>query len=132
MLADTKLRALKATGKLYKVADRDGLYVAVTPAGAISFRYNYKVGRRQWPNPTAFLAIANAHFLCDLHCLRCRVRECFAQLYSHFCGNGGVRAVVAPRFVCSCLWHSNSKVTGNVAQQQRQRRCLYRDPFTTC
>lgn len=47
MLTDTKLRSLKATGKLYKVADRDGLYVAVTPSGAISFRYNYKVGARQ-------------------------------------------------------------------------------------
>jgi len=31
MLTDTKLRNLKPTGKLYKVADRDGLYVAVTP-----------------------------------------------------------------------------------------------------
>lgn len=47
MLTDSKLRALKPTGKLYKVTDRDGLYVAVTAAGSISFRYNYKVGRRQ-------------------------------------------------------------------------------------
>jgi len=35
MLTDTKLRNLKPTGKLYKVADRDGLYVAVTPSGTI-------------------------------------------------------------------------------------------------
>ena len=33
MLTDTKLRNLKPQGKLYKVNDRDGLYVAVTPAG---------------------------------------------------------------------------------------------------
>ena len=47
MLTDTKIRSLKPTGKLYKVADRDGLYVAVTPSGAISFRYNYKINGRQ-------------------------------------------------------------------------------------
>lgn len=41
MLTDTKLRNLKPKDKLYKVNDRDGLYVAVTPAGTISFRYNY-------------------------------------------------------------------------------------------
>lgn len=47
MLTDTKIRSLKPTGKLYKVADRDGLYVAVTPGGAISFRYNYRINGRQ-------------------------------------------------------------------------------------
>lgn len=33
MLADTKLRSLRPKGKLYKVPDRNGLYVAVTGAG---------------------------------------------------------------------------------------------------
>ena len=33
MLTDTKLRNLKPKDKLYKVNDRDGLYVAITPAG---------------------------------------------------------------------------------------------------
>ncbi|WP_027793637.1 tyrosine-type recombinase/integrase [Paraburkholderia acidipaludis] len=47
MLTDTKLRNLKAKDKLYKVNDRDGLYVAVTAAGAISFRYNYSIHGRQ-------------------------------------------------------------------------------------
>lgn len=47
MLTDTKLRALKPTGKLFKVPDRDGLYVAVTPAGAVSFRFNYRINGRQ-------------------------------------------------------------------------------------
>lgn len=46
MLTDTKLRGLKPRDKLYKLADRDGLYVAVTPAGAISFRYNYALNGR--------------------------------------------------------------------------------------
>lgn len=40
LLTDTKLRTLKPKEKLYKVNDRDGLYVAVTAAGSISFRYN--------------------------------------------------------------------------------------------
>src|SRR5690554_123764 len=41
------LRNLKPRDKLYKVNDRDGLYVAVTPAGSISFRYNYSINGRQ-------------------------------------------------------------------------------------
>lgn len=47
MLTDTKLRNLKPRDKLYKVNDRDGLYVAVTAAGSISFRYNYSINGRQ-------------------------------------------------------------------------------------
>ncbi len=47
MLTDTKLRNLKPQGKLYKVNDRDGLYVAITPAGTVSFRYNYSINGRQ-------------------------------------------------------------------------------------
>jgi hypothetical protein len=47
MLTDTKLRNLKAQDRMYKVANRDGLYVAVTKAGSISFRYNYALNGRQ-------------------------------------------------------------------------------------
>ncbi|MEX9900650.1 tyrosine-type recombinase/integrase [Proteus mirabilis] len=48
MLTDTKLRSLKPQDKLYKVTDRDGLYVAVTKSGVISFRYDYRFnGRRE-------------------------------------------------------------------------------------
>lgn len=48
MLTDTKLKALKPQGKVYKVADRDGMYAAVTAAGRVSFRYDYRIhGRRE-------------------------------------------------------------------------------------
>lgn len=47
MLTDTKLRNMKPLDKMFKVADRDGLYVAVTKAGSISFRYNYSLNGRQ-------------------------------------------------------------------------------------
>lgn len=46
-LTDTKLRNLKPQEKLYKVNDRDGLYIAVTPTDTISFRYNYSIHGRQ-------------------------------------------------------------------------------------
>ncbi|MFZ5887570.1 MAG: tyrosine-type recombinase/integrase [Chloroflexota bacterium] len=46
MLTDTRLRNLKPGDKLYKVRDREGLYVAVTPAGTISFRYDYEINGR--------------------------------------------------------------------------------------
>lgn len=47
MLTDAKLRSLKPGPRAYKVADRDGLYVMVTPTGGISFRYNYSLNNRQ-------------------------------------------------------------------------------------
>jgi hypothetical protein len=47
MLTDTKLRNLKPKDKLYQANDRDGLYVAVKAAGAISFRCNYSIQGRQ-------------------------------------------------------------------------------------
>ncbi|MGF6902770.1 hypothetical protein P3T22_004049 [Paraburkholderia sp. GAS348] len=41
MLTDMQLRALKPAKKICKVADQRGLYAAVTPSGAVSFRYDY-------------------------------------------------------------------------------------------
>ena len=46
-LTDKQLKNLKPRAKLYKVADRDGMYAAVTPTGVISFRYQYRVNGRQ-------------------------------------------------------------------------------------
>lgn len=48
MLTDTKLKNLKPQEKIYKVSDRDGLYVAVLTSGSVSFRYDYRInGRRE-------------------------------------------------------------------------------------
>ena len=48
MLTDTKLKSLKGREKAYKVADRDGLYVVVSPKGTVTFRYDYRInGRRE-------------------------------------------------------------------------------------
>lgn len=48
MLTDAALKALKPKKKIYKVADRDGMYVRVMPSGAISFRLDYRLnGRRE-------------------------------------------------------------------------------------
>lgn len=48
MRTDAALRALKPKEKIYKVADRDGMYVRVMPSGAISFRLDYRLnGRRE-------------------------------------------------------------------------------------
>ncbi|WP_245853810.1 Arm DNA-binding domain-containing protein [Necropsobacter massiliensis] len=47
MLTDTKIKSLKPKDKLYKVADRDGLYVTVFAAGTITFPYNYRINGRQ-------------------------------------------------------------------------------------
>lgn len=48
MLTDTKIKSLKPKDKVYKVTDRDGLYVSVSTAGTITFRYDYRInGRRE-------------------------------------------------------------------------------------
>ena len=48
MLTDVALKNLKPKDKVYKVADRDGMYVAVAPSGQITFRYDYRLnGRRE-------------------------------------------------------------------------------------
>jgi integrase len=46
MLTDTALKHLKSKEKMYKVADRDGMYVAVTPSGCLIFRYDYRLNGR--------------------------------------------------------------------------------------
>jgi len=48
MLTDAAIKALKPKNKLYKVADRDGMYVVVQPSGSVVFRYDYRMnGRRE-------------------------------------------------------------------------------------
>ena len=48
MLTDVALKNLKPNGKPYKVADRDGMYAHTSTAGAISFRFDYRMhGRRE-------------------------------------------------------------------------------------
>jgi len=48
MLTDTALKNLKPKERLYKVSDRDGMYATVSPAGLVTFRYDYRLnGRRE-------------------------------------------------------------------------------------
>lgn len=48
MLTDAGIKALKPKEKLYKIVDRDGMYVVVQPSGAIVFRLDYRLnGRRE-------------------------------------------------------------------------------------
>ena len=48
MLTETALKNLKPKDAVYKVADRDGMYVTVSVAGTITFRFDYRLaGRRE-------------------------------------------------------------------------------------
>lgn len=48
MLTDAAIKSLRPKHKMYKVADRDGMYVRVMPTGTISFRLDYRLnGRRE-------------------------------------------------------------------------------------
>jgi integrase len=58
-LTTKTIEAVKSTGKGYKLADRDGLYLFVTPAGGKSWRANYQRDNKQatrtygrWPDVT--------------------------------------------------------------------------------
>ena len=43
MLTETALKHLKPKDAIYKVADRDGMYVTVSVVGTISFRFDYRL-----------------------------------------------------------------------------------------
>jgi integrase len=48
MLTDAALKYMKPKEKPYKVADRDGMYVHVSPGGTLTFRLDYRLnGRRE-------------------------------------------------------------------------------------
>ena len=47
MLTDTALRSLKPKEAPYKLTDRDGMYVTVSPKGTITFRYDYRHNSRR-------------------------------------------------------------------------------------
>ena len=48
MLTDAALKSLKPKAKPYKITDRDGMYVLVSPKGSVSFRLDYRLnGRRE-------------------------------------------------------------------------------------
>jgi integrase len=69
MLTDVALKSLKPREKRYKVTDRDGMYVLVTPKGSLSFAMDYRLnGRRETVifgkyGPTG-LSLARARELC--------------------------------------------------------------------
>lgn len=47
MLTDTALKNLKPKDAPYKVTDRDGMYVTVSMAGTVTFRYDYRINSRR-------------------------------------------------------------------------------------
>ena len=47
MLTDTIIKNVKPNGKTFKLTDRDGLYLRVSPKGVRTFAYNYRVNGRQ-------------------------------------------------------------------------------------
>ncbi len=47
MLSDIALKKLKPWEKPYKVTDRDGMYVTVSTAGTITFRFDYRISNRR-------------------------------------------------------------------------------------
>ena len=48
MLSDGTLRGIKPQATTYKITDRDGMYVTVSPRGTITFRLDYRLnGRRE-------------------------------------------------------------------------------------
>jgi hypothetical protein len=47
MLTDAALKSLKPKDKPYKITDRDGMYVLVSPKGSVSFRLDYRLNSRR-------------------------------------------------------------------------------------
>ena len=51
MLSDGTLRGIKPQATTYKIADRDGMYVTVSPRGTITFRLDYRCLLYTSPSP---------------------------------------------------------------------------------
>ena len=69
MVTDAALKHLKPKEKIYKVTDRDGMYVLVKPSGTLTFRLDYRLnGRRETVTfgkyGPAGLSLARARELC--------------------------------------------------------------------
>jgi integrase len=69
MLTDAALKCLKPKAKMYKVTDRDGMYVRVAPTGGMSFRLDYRLnGRRETVHLGKYardgISLARARELC--------------------------------------------------------------------
>lgn len=69
MLTDVALKNLKPKEKPYKVTDRDGMYVHVSPGGTLSFRLDYRLnGRRETVNFGKYgrdgISLARAREMC--------------------------------------------------------------------
>lgn len=47
LLSDRTPRGIKPQATTYKIADRDGMYVAVSPRGTITFRLDYRLNGRR-------------------------------------------------------------------------------------
>ena len=47
MLTDAALRNIRPKSKSYKMTDRDGLYLLISPKGGIAFKYDYRFNRRR-------------------------------------------------------------------------------------
>jgi integrase len=69
MLTDAALKSLKPKDTPYKITDRDGMYVLVSPKGSVSFRLDYRLnGRRETVTFGKYgstgLSLARARELC--------------------------------------------------------------------
>ena len=69
MLTDIAIKSLKPKEKPYKVTDRDGMYVHVSPGGTLSFRMDYRLnGRRETVNLGKYgrdgLSLSRAREMC--------------------------------------------------------------------
>jgi hypothetical protein len=51
MLTDTAFKNLKPKAAPFKVTDREGMYVAVSPDGTVTFRYDYRVNQTPHAGP---------------------------------------------------------------------------------
>nr|WP_256646657.1 Arm DNA-binding domain-containing protein [Thermomonas paludicola] len=63
-LSDLRIRSLKPRPKLYRVADRDGLALEVSPSGTKHWRYRFRwAGRATMISLGPYPAIGLAHAL---------------------------------------------------------------------
>ena len=115
MLTDAALKHLKPKEKIYKVTDRDGMYVLVKPSGTLSFRLDYRMnGRRETVTfgkyGPAGLSLARARELC----------WAWRQVFRELAGLSLARA----RELCIDAKRAISEGRSPAIEKQREKRRL--------
>jgi len=120
-LTDIAIRNLKPKDRLYKAADRDGLYLSILPSNLKSFRFDYRFdGKRKTLTIGRYgadgLSLVEARE--KLSTIRRKLRDGIDPGWAHAVGiGGGIEAITLRDFASK--WIENAKLADSTYQMRK-------------